>query len=153
MWNNLEEYVTVIGLLLMTAITFANVLSRYFLHASLAYTEELVTNLFVWTSLFGSAIAARRGAHLGLSLFTDMLPRGMQRHLLLATSLVTATLYLFICWYGIEMVMSQQAMAQISPALNIPEWVLGLAIPFGSVLVAARFFQYGVTQWRKGGAA
>lgn len=153
MWDNLEEYVTVTGLVIMTVITFANVLSRYFLHASLAYTEELVTNLFVWTTLFGSAIAARRGAHLGLSLFTDMLPRGAQRHLLLATFLVTAALYLFICWYGIEMVMSQQAMGQISPALNIPEWVLGLAVPFGCVLVAVRFVQYGVVQWRKGGAA
>lgn len=62
----IEHYIVAILLLLMSCITFINVLSRYFLHFSFAATEEITINLFVWMTVVGSGIAFKRGAHLGM---------------------------------------------------------------------------------------
>ena len=49
----LEEGLIVAGLLFMTVMNFANVISRYFLHKSISYTEEVVVIVFVWVTMLG----------------------------------------------------------------------------------------------------
>lgn len=67
----IEEVLVCACLVVMTGLTFVNVVSRYVFSASLSFSEEITTYLFVLLSLLGSAIAAKRGAHLGLTLITD----------------------------------------------------------------------------------
>ena len=69
--DKIEEYLCICCLVIMTALVFANVFSRYILHASFSFSEEITTNLFVLLSMMGTAIAAKRQAHLGLSLVPD----------------------------------------------------------------------------------
>ena len=59
--DNIEEVLCAICLSIMTIITFINVIARYVLSASLSFTDEITTYLFVLLSLLGSAIAAKRG--------------------------------------------------------------------------------------------
>ena len=68
--DKIEEYLCICCLVVMTALVFANVFSRYVLHASFSFSEEITTNLFVLLSMMGTAIAAKRQAHLGLSIVT-----------------------------------------------------------------------------------
>ena len=70
----IEEIICVICTIVMTALVFANVISRYVLHSSLSFSEEITTYLFVLLSMMGTAIAAKRRAHLGLSIITDAVP-------------------------------------------------------------------------------
>lgn len=72
--DNIEEWLVCICLAVMTLITFVNVIARWF-SASLSFSEEITTYLFVLLSLLGAAIAAKRGAHLGLTLITDHVGR------------------------------------------------------------------------------
>ena len=67
----IEEIICVFCTVVMTALVFANVLSRYVFHSSLSFSEEITTYLFVLLSMMGTAIAAKRRAHLGLSIITD----------------------------------------------------------------------------------
>ena len=60
-FDSLEDWFLVITLGLMLILNFANVVSRYCLSTSIAFTEELTTNLFVWSSFIGAAAAAKRG--------------------------------------------------------------------------------------------
>ncbi|NPV69849.1 MAG: TRAP transporter small permease [Firmicutes bacterium] len=149
---NLEEYVVAVSLLVIVAITFSNVISRYVFNMSIAFSEELAVNLLIWVSLFGSAIAARRGAHLGLSVVTDLLPRGGQRLAIALATILAAGLYALLGRYGVEMIKSQMKMGQISPGLGIPEWTLSLSVPVGCAILTIRFIEFGVREWRKGAA-
>ena len=63
----------------MTLLGFANVVVRYGTNYSLAATEELLTNGFLILTVFGAAIAARRGEHLAVTLFYDSLPATIRR--------------------------------------------------------------------------
>lgn len=146
--DHFEEYILAAGLLIMTAITFANVISRYFLHASWSFTEEITTNLFVLCSLMGSAAAAKRGSHLGLSMLTDFVPKKHQKYVVLITVICAAVFCYFVIRYGISMVMSQIARKQKSPSLGWPEWIFGLTVPVGGFFILVRYIQFGIQAFR-----
>ena len=55
----IEEIICVICTIVMTALVFANVISRYVLHSSLSFSEEITTYLFVLLSMMGTAIASQ----------------------------------------------------------------------------------------------
>ena len=55
--DKIEETICIVCLLAMTALVFANVFSRYVLHLSLSFSEEITTNLFVLLSMMGTAMS------------------------------------------------------------------------------------------------
>ena len=57
--DKIEEYICIICLVAMTILVFANVFSRYALHASLSFSDEITTKLFILLSMLGTAIAAK----------------------------------------------------------------------------------------------
>jgi C4-dicarboxylate transporter DctQ subunit len=137
------------GLVIMTVITFANVISRYILHASWSFTEEITTNIFVLCSLLGAAVAARDGAHLGLSALTDFIPKKYQKFVILITVICAIIFCYFLIRYGISMVASQMEAKQQTPALGWPEWVFGLSIPVGGFAILVRYIQVGIKAFKK----
>ena len=45
--DKIEEYICAVCTVVMTLLVFANVLSRYVLHMSLSFSDEITTNLFI----------------------------------------------------------------------------------------------------------
>ena len=70
-FDKIEEILAAVCLVVMAILTFANVIARYLFSASFSFSEEITTYLFVLLSMLGTAIAAKRRAHLGLSIVTD----------------------------------------------------------------------------------
>lgn len=148
-FDAIEEWFLAISLGAMLILNFANVLSRYFLNLSMSFTEEITTNLFVWSCFVGAAAAAKRGAHLGLSLFTDMLSARNQRWVAVIVTAMSLTMFAVIIWTSLNMVQSQMASRQTTPALGLPEWTMGIAVPVGAAFCFVRFAQAGWQAWRK----
>lgn len=147
--NNIEEYICAVCLFIMTGIAFANVISRKLLHASWSFTEEITTNLFILASMLGAAIAAKRGSHLGLSLFTDFLPKKYQKYVTLVVSLAAIALCVVIIVQGFIVVGQEMRSGQTTPALGWPEWIFGTFVPVGSIFIAIRYIQVAVNAFRK----
>ena len=146
--NKIEEGICILCLIAMTALVFANVFSRYVLHLSLSFSEEITTNLFVLLSMMGTAIAARRRAHLGLSILTDAVSPKLRRALLVF-GFGLATVFSFaVFFYGIKMVQSEYILGQVTPAMQWPEWVYGLFVPFGAIFMTLRFAQITLEEIR-----
>jgi len=141
----------VISLAIMALINIANVLSRYVLHASLSFTEEITANIFVYNTFIGAAIAARRGGHLGLTIITDRLPNKYNRVVTLLVSIISAGLYGILIYMGYGMVESQITYGQRTAALAVPEWIFGLAIPIGAFFIMISFIVGGYEAFREKG--
>ena len=77
--DKLEEIILVVCLSLMTLITFANVVSRKVLHFPWAFAEELTVILFIFSSLVGAAVAAKRGSLIGLTLLYDICHKNLRK--------------------------------------------------------------------------
>ena len=147
--DNIENHIIGYGLLIMTTITFVNVISRKFLHLSLSFTEEITTILFILISLLGAAVAAKRGSHLGLSVFTDLLPKKAQKYISLLTWLVASFFSFYLFRYGVDMVKSEYLFKVKTPSLGWPEWIFGLTIPIGAIFIFIRFTQFTVNVLKK----
>ena len=139
--DKIEEFICIVCLLAMTALVFANVFSRYVLHLSLSFSEEITTNLFVLLSMMGTAIAARRRAHLGLSILTDAVSPKVRRALLIFGFGLSTVFSFAVFFYGVKMVQSEYILAQVTPSMQWPEWIYGCFVPFGAIFMTIRFAQ------------
>ena len=139
--DNIEEVLVCVCLVVMTGLTFVNVIARYVFSASLSFSEEITTYLFVLLSLLGSAIAAKRGAHLGLTIITDRVGPKMGR-VLGAVSMAFATAFsAIICYFGFFMALNQFNKGQLTAGTQLPEWIFGAFVPVGALFVTIRFGQ------------
>jgi len=143
-----EKIICAVLFLAMTFLGFANVVVRYGTHYSLAASEELLTNGFLLLTVFGAAIAARRGEHLAVTLVHDLLPRPLQRVVFGLSLLLTALLLGLSAWYSWQAVTNLMANGMRSSALGIPAWYYQAAVPFGFALVLVRYLQHAVEMLR-----
>ena len=137
--GKIEDIICAICLIVMTALTFANVIARYVFSASFSFSEEITTYLFVLLSLIGSAAAARRKAHLGFTAIVDLFPAGLKRAIQ-TMSYALATLFsAALFWYGISMVQSQIRHGQVTAGMQWPEWIFGSFVPIGAFFITIEF--------------
>lgn len=140
-FNNIEEVLSAIVMFFMLMLTFVNVIARYFLSASISFTEEITTSLFVLLSTLGAAIAVKRNAHLGLSLITDKLSKKGQKRFYLLACVLGAAFSLVLLYKGIFMAIHEYELKQISITLQWPEWIYGSFVPIGALFLTVRFIQ------------
>lgn len=146
--DRIEEGICILCLIAMTALVFANVFSRYVLHLSLSFSEEITTNLFVLLSMMGTAIAARRKAHLGLSILTDAVSPKVRRSLLIFGFGLSTIFCFAVFFYGIKMVRNEYILGQVTPSMQWPEWIYGCFVPFGAAFMTLRFAQITLEEIR-----
>ena len=77
-WDNFEEYVCAIALVIMAVVTFVNVFSRKVTWFNMSFSQELVTTMFVWVCCLAAASAFKTDSHMGFAFLTDKL-RGRAR--------------------------------------------------------------------------
>ena len=146
--DKIEEYICIACLVAMTILVFANVFSRFVLHASLSFSDEITTKLFILLSMLGTAIAAKRRAHLGLSILTDAVSPKVRRGMLIFGFGLSTVFSFLVFFYGIKMVQSEYILGQVTPAMQWPEWVYGLFVPFGAIFMTIRFAQITIEEIR-----
>ena len=135
---------------IMVTVAFVNVITRYFIKMSLAWTEELEVNLFVWLVLLGTALAFKKGGHLGMSfIYEKFSPK--YRKVLFAMSIGLGTVFFAVLAYlGYLEVRDEIALSVTTESLGIPVYIYTIATPVLSVLIIIRIFQAAVKQIRAG---
>jgi TRAP-type C4-dicarboxylate transport system permease small subunit len=133
----------------MTVIAFVNVVTRYLIRFSLAFTEELVVSLFVWLTLIGTAVAFREGSHLGFAFLVGRTPRPVRRAAIWFAAGLGVCLFAFLFLFGVGQIRMERALGMTSEALAIPQWWYTAGIPAFSLLVIARIVQGAVRADRR----
>ena len=134
-----EAVIVAFVMLTMLILVFLGVISRYVLHFSFSFTEELVCAMFVLLSTMGGALASKENGHYTLDLITGMMKPKMKRVFLIIVLLYT----------GIIMVKSQMKIGSLSIALKIPNWVYGSFVPIGLAFILYRSIQFIVQLQKK----
>ncbi len=137
--GKIEDIICAICLIIMTSLTFANVIARYVFSASFSFSEEITTYLFVMLSLIGSAAAARRKAHLGFTAILDLFPAGLKRAIQTMSYALATFFSAALFWYGINMVQSQIYHGQVTAGMQWPEWIFGSFVPLGAFFITVEF--------------
>ena len=142
LWDNFEEYLCAIALVVMALVTFMNVFSRKISFINLSFTQELVTTMFVWVCCLAAAAAFKTNSHMGFSYLTDKLTGPIKTtHTYVRAILITVN-YLIWLYYGAEMVWRQAHYNMLTGVLEMPIWMIGIAIPLSAVLSIYRLWVY-----------
>ena len=149
--EHLEEVLGAGLLALMAGLAFANVLTRYLFHLSLAYTEELEVNSLVWLTLVGASSAFRKRRHLRMVFFRERLPLPLKNLLDLIMAGLGMALFSLLGYLGYQQLLDERLLEITSEALGLPQWLYTVAIPVGCALVVLRILLTVVTDIRDRG--
>lgn len=131
--RHLVEAGAVLGVASFSVLICAQVFYRYVLNSSLVWSEELVQFILLWTVMFGSAIAADRGAHIALDPLGEMLGRQGRRAQAIVVELSIIAFCAVLAWYGGVLCWRTRFMQ--SSAADIPMWMVYSAMPVGAALI------------------
>jgi C4-dicarboxylate transporter, DctQ subunit len=153
--DHLEEWLIATFMGLATVIIFVSVLYRYTAdvpwiweytqHLSFTWAQELCIYLFIWMAKFGAAYGVRTGIHVGVDVLINRLPAKQRRAGIVFGLAAGAFFTAVVAILGARFVWLMHGTGQVSPDLELPMWVVYLAVPLGSALMCYRFLQVG---WR-----
>ncbi len=158
--DRLEE--VLIGTLMAaaTVITFATVVHRFLSgipalqdytdRIDFGWSQELCIYMFIWVAKFGAAYGVRTGIHVGVDVLVNRLPPGARRVMVLVSLAAGALFTGIVGTLGANFVWRIGHTDQTTPDMEIPSWIVYLAIPLGSYLMCFRFLQVAWGYWRTG---
>jgi C4-dicarboxylate transporter DctQ subunit len=108
---------------------------------NLVWAQELTIILFVWMAKFGAAYGVRTGIHVGIDVLINRLEAGKRRAFILFGLACGALFTGTIAILGANFVWHMAHASATSPDLELPMWLVYMAIPLGSSLMCFRFLQ------------
>jgi C4-dicarboxylate transporter DctQ subunit len=119
-----------------TLIMLSEGLNRSLRDVSFFWAEEAVRYLMLWAFFLTLGLAGRRGYHIRTELLVDHVPRRPRRamHFLSVVAGILFSVALFAA--SLPQLMRYYTMGMMSESdLDIPQWVIFLAMPIGSALL------------------
>ena len=149
--DHLEEWLIASLMAVATLIVFAGVVHRYAsgipalqefaLRINMNWVQELCIFLFVWMAKFGAAYGVRTGIHVGVDVLINRLSETKRAKFIYFGLFAGALFTAIIAILGAELVWGMFHTEQTSADLELPMWIVYLAIPLGSALMCFRFLQ------------
>jgi len=133
---HLDELLGAFLLAAMALITFVNVINRYFFNASLAFSEEITINFFVWITLLGISMAFRRGTNLQMTNLYDRFSPKFKRISIAVSGLIGFGVFSFLIYNSCREIYKNMTFYHTtSEALGLPTWIYSLGTPVFSLFI------------------
>ena len=151
--DQLEEWLIASLMGAATLLIFVAVVHRYLsgwdipvmqdalLKINLSWAQEACIYLFVWMAKFGAAYGVRTGIHVGVDVVINRMSTPWRNAMIVFGLLAGAIFTAVIGTLGGSFVWDIGHTDQTSSDLEIPMWLVYLAIPCGSFLMCFRFLQ------------
>jgi TRAP-type C4-dicarboxylate transport system permease small subunit len=136
-----EDWVGAIVMAVLAAITFANVIARYFTDQSFAWTEELSVSLMVVLTMVAGGAAVARDRHIRIEIFFGGGSARRRRGLALLSGGATVIAFLCLAGLGTRLAYDDFRFDVTSPGIGVPQWWYTVWLPLLSLTIAARAMQ------------
>lgn len=146
-----EKVVLSAVLVLVTVITFANVVVRKLTSSQFAWSEELVINLFVLLIMLGCALAAQEGSLISLSLIYDRLHIGAKKVFVTIITVFNLVFWGVLIKTGFDKVINQMGTGKHTSSLQWPEWVFTIFLPIGAIFLVLHTIEFFIDNVFGGG--
>ncbi|UCE82763.1 MAG: TRAP transporter small permease [Deltaproteobacteria bacterium] len=148
--NKIAEVLCSVILLTMTLVVTLQVVCRYFLGASLVWSEELSRYGLVWITFLGGSIALKKRAHMALQALVDKLSPKSRKVVQIFTLFTIMGFLTIATVKGVQLAIFN--LKQHSPAMGVPMGVVYSAIPAGCLLMMVHAAEQLVALLRDGPA-
>ena len=119
--------------LVMVILTCWQVFTRYILQNPSSWSEELVSYMFAWMSLFGASIMVGERGHMNIPILVEKLGVRGRRFFAILAELVALGFASVILVYG-GLQITNLAMGQMTSSLGLPIGVFYVVLPISGVI-------------------
>lgn len=134
MLGKVLQVLATVSLSLTVIITFLQVLFRYVFKSPISWSQEVLMISFVYSILFGAALAVKNKEHLTVDLF-DNLSSIKEKILVVIEFIITGTVILILLYFGWELVRANFESGQIVGILPLKKAYVYLAIPLSALFM------------------
>ncbi len=118
-------------LALMVLIVFANVIARYFLHFSIAWSEEISRFMLIWLTFLGAVLAFVRNEHLGLDIILNITSAKVSSLIRVLVNVILIVILALLFKGGLDLTASTLSSGWTSPAASVSYGFIYTIVPFG----------------------
>ena len=160
--DKLEEWLIATLMGAATVLIFVAVVHRYLsglpipgvqdylIQLNTSWAQEACIYMFVWMAKFGAAYGVRTGIHVGVDVIINRMNTPWRNKFVIFGLLAGALFTGIIGTLGANFVHHMAQTDQVSADLEMPMWIVYLAVPIGSYLMCFRFLQVMVSFIRTG---
>lgn len=131
-YEHLLETIALILMVALTALIIAGAVFRY-VGEALSWYDELASIGLVWLTYYGSALAALRGAHIGVPGLVNAMPPKLRVAVTIFSETVVILFFVLLAIYGFKVLIILQGEHMVSLP-SVPTQLTQSAIPVGAVM-------------------
>ena len=131
--DRVATWLTYLTVTVMVGMVAMQVFTRYLLHNSFSFTEELARYMFIWSVALGSALALKERKHVAVTVVVSMFPSKIERIVRSMADALAVIFFILLLVFGIVMVFNTRM--QTTPGLGISIAFVYLAIPVSAVIL------------------
>ncbi|HAR80508.1 MAG TPA: TRAP transporter small permease [Succinivibrionaceae bacterium] len=139
--DKLEISICVTLMCILSVVLAIQVFFRYVMGASLSWSEEMSRYMFVWLVYIGIAYGCKIMRHIKIDAGLFLFPKAMRKYVVILGDCIFFCFALAIVYYAWGLVVRQYVFGQLSPAMQIPMWIVYAAPFVGFLLTAVRQLQ------------
>lgn len=132
--KNVEKFILIALLGFMVVLGMLQIISRFIIKSPIAWSEGLLIYMFIWSSYLGASLAVAENAHFKVEIFTDRMPRKVQKGLEIFVNVLMFSFACLIAVKGSVLVIAnqKQMMALLPFSMSWPY----LALPVSCIFMA-----------------
>lgn len=133
--NAVDMAISVTALTILVIIVSIQVFCRYVLQNSLDWTEELARYLSIWSVMFGCSYAMKTDSHLEMTILRSLVGPRLRKFIHAFACLMCLLFCLIMLYASIQSIENIRWSEQLTPAMQIPAWIIWMAMPVGMGLM------------------
>lgn len=131
--HNVVEKLGMVFLILMLLIVSMQVATRLTIKTTPRWAEEVAAIFMVWFAFLGISIGVSEGIHIAITYFTDFLPKGPKKVILIIDELLVMFYGGSLLWFGSKLVYATRT--STLPATQWPAFMPYLMAPLAGAMV------------------
>lgn len=131
--NHILNALTGTSFLVMVVITTWQVVARYFFKNPSTWSEELVSYMFAWASLFGACLVTGERGHMNIPILIEKFSEKGQKAFAIAGEIIALLFSVVVLLVGGTQI-TKLAMGQLTSSLGVAVGVFYFALPVAGIL-------------------
>jgi TRAP-type C4-dicarboxylate transport system permease small subunit len=145
--TNIEEWTLFVIVMAALLSLFANVVLRYGFNYTLAWSEELVRIVIIYSTFVGASVAVKQRAMIRIDAIVQIFPK-LKSGLTFYTNFLMLLFAGMMVYYGYKMTHLQMITHQKTIIMQIPLVVIYAIMPVMGIMVFARTVQVMIQDFR-----
>ncbi len=131
--SQVAKLIIIFMMAVMSVMVIIQVYVRYVVKGSFPWSEELARYLMAWVAFLGSSLGIETGAHVGVELFVNLLPKKLRIGVKVIIKLGMLAFLAAAIKESYSLCLN--VASQLSPALRIPMVWPYLSVPIGCIFM------------------